>query len=351
MKFPVSRAFRSCSVAALATLALLAAAPARPQTTEPTFTFHITTTLIQIPVIIRSANLEYVPKINPEKITITIDHSKPFAPAHVRSEGDDPLSLAILLDPGIGENDLLPVLGKELEKAAKRSLHAQDSVAIYALNCSLQRVADFSPANPAALHAAIDQANAQIKQHGPCAKRLGLRDAIAQVAADFATAGGRRVILALSSGHDNVSNISTEKVYQSTRDLGVAVFGIAPEVAKDIDQPTTYAGFNGVMHLQSPIDTGFNELCTKTGGIARLSPADTLASSLSDFIKSLRDRFIVEFPRPADTTAGDHTILIAIPRSDAVIRAAGIAVPISDAHTLVRPGELDSDGAGSPPRK
>ena len=128
------------------------------QDENATMTLHVYTNLIQIPVLILSPLLDYAPKVDPKSLTVTLGEGKPFHPNHIRPEGDDPISLAILLDVSDSGNDLLPQFGPGLAKLAAQSLRPQDSVAVYALDCSLLRVSGFVPTTFDSLKAAGERA-------------------------------------------------------------------------------------------------------------------------------------------------------------------------------------------------
>ncbi|HEY6412426.1 MAG TPA: hypothetical protein VIX42_01985, partial [Edaphobacter sp.] len=75
----------------------------------------------------------------------------------------------------------------------------------------------------------------------------------------------------------------------------------------------------------------------------------SLNETLRQFTTILRRRYIVEFPRPANSTAGEHTMQVRVEKSgNDIIRAAGIAVPLPDAATLAAPTTVPSDPSLTP---
>jgi hypothetical protein len=63
----------------------------------------------------------------------------------------------------------------------------------------------------------------------------------------------------------------------------------------------------------------------------------------------VRERYIVEFPRPAKATAGEHVKEIRIVNgSNYFIRPAGVSVPIPDATVLTDPTTVPSDPTHTP---
>jgi hypothetical protein len=311
---------------------------------DPTYTLHIYANLVQIPVLIRSPHFDSVPKVDPMKLNISIDGGIPFRPSHVRPEGADPLALAILLDVGDGSNTLLPDFSKALVKAAGRALHPQDNVAIYVLNCTLNIARPFGPPDATQLKLTSNQAVDSTRQLKSCAKPLHLRDSLALLTGEFATQRGRRVILAITDGHDTGSKLNALQMNQYATDAGVAIFGFAPSHQTQQDMNTLSMPMsrnrvpqpvNRTVESEIPIDNDFDSFCKNSGGLARLIPPDTLTNALVNFVDMVRDRFIIEFPRPKEaTTAGIHNIAVTLTKSNAYIHTAGIGLPIPDSHIL-----------------
>jgi hypothetical protein len=74
-----------------------------------------------------------------------------------------------------------------------------------------------------------------------------------------------------------------------------------------------------------------------------------LSQELKRFTEMLRERYIVEFPRPANSTPGEHGILVKIAKSgDEFITSAGITVPVPDAGLLADPTTVPSDPSRTP---
>ncbi len=61
-------------------------------------TLHVYANLIQIPVVVLSPFHMPLAPIAPSRFSISLDSGPQFRPTHVRTEGDDPISLSILLD-------------------------------------------------------------------------------------------------------------------------------------------------------------------------------------------------------------------------------------------------------------
>lgn len=66
------------------------------------------------------------------------------------------------------------------------------------------------------------------------------------------------------------------------------------------------------------------------------------------FVTLVRERYIVEFPRPANATSGEHVKEIRISGEDYFIRPAGTSVPLPDPALLVDPTTVPSDPSLTP---
>jgi hypothetical protein len=316
-----------------------------------TMTLHVYTNLIQIPVLILGPYLDYVPKIDPGKLTVSLDHETPFHPVHVRPEGDDPISLAILLDLSEDRTDLLPEFADAFAKMAVRSLHPQDEVAIYAVDCKLIRASDFAPPDPDKLRLTVTTTVTAFKHDRKhpreCDDSVHLLDALAISANRLSQRGGRRVILAISRGVDNGSVYTEDGVHDYTTSLGAAIFGLSPS-SSDVGFSRGSHGYNSqTSSAPSATTYSFQALCQATGGIERRTSINYLDVDLVHFIKTVRERTIIEFPRPKDVIAGTHSIVVTLGKSHYFIRPSGISVPIADPRilndpTTIRPEDYPS---------
>ena len=98
---------------------------------------HVYANLIQIPVVVLSPFRTPLAPIAPSRFSISLDSGPQFRATHVRPEGDDPISLSILLDARGSQDDLLPKIDAAIADLAPLSLQARGHVSIYALDCSL----------------------------------------------------------------------------------------------------------------------------------------------------------------------------------------------------------------------
>jgi hypothetical protein len=154
----------------------------------------------------------------------------------------------------------------------------------------------------------------------------------------LSTLPGRRVILVLSEGNDKGSKNSWNSLRTYAQASGVAIFGLAyvPE------EP-------GLLHfLNVGYESPFNSVCELSGGMLLTASRRTVARVLKRFTTLLRERYIVEFPRPFKSEGGEHSLVVTIDKSDAFIRSAGITVPIADPAVLADPMTVPSDPSRTP---
>jgi hypothetical protein len=100
-------------------------------------TLHVYTNLIQIPTLVLGPNRERLKTpIAEKRFSVRIDSGPWFRATHVRREGDDPISLSILLDVSGDASKLMPKISDVIAGLAPLSLHPKDHVSIYVLDCS-----------------------------------------------------------------------------------------------------------------------------------------------------------------------------------------------------------------------
>jgi hypothetical protein len=312
---------------------------------EPITTLHVYTNLIQIPTLVLGPNRERLRKpVAESQFTISIDNGPWFRATHVRMEGDDPISLSILLDVSGGTAELMPKIGDTIARLAPLSLHQNDHISIYALDCSLARSLNDVPAKSAELQFGVEKAleSWRIRTHDKqsCEQSIHLWDALAHITGEMSKLPGRRVILAISDGRDKGSGHTWNETRSLAENRGVAVFGLSyiPQYAKDANH--SFLGWNS--------EDPFHALCELSGGVVFLSNTRSLGDALKAFAITVRERYIVEFPRPANATPGVHVKEVRIANSNDFIRPAGVSVPLPDPSVLADPSTVPSDPSRTP---
>jgi hypothetical protein len=309
-----------------------------------TTTLHVYTNTIQIPVLVLGAHREPTAAIAPGRFEVSLDGGPKFRATHVRREGDDPISLAILLDVRGQEKELMPKIGEAIAGLAPLSLTTRDHVSIYLLDCKLLRSSDDVPADQERLKRGVDAVLQSWMDRGGgkrgagCEQPVHLWDALAFVTHALYSLPGRRAILAVTKGNDGGSKHTWNELRTYAQALGVAIFGMVYVPEKP-----------GLLHfLNVDYESPFNSVCELSGGMLLTASRRTVALVLKRFTTLLRERYIVEFPRPLHSESGEHSLTVTIDKSDAFIRPAGISLPMADPAVLADPMTVPSDPSRTP---
>ncbi|MGA7157107.1 MAG: hypothetical protein WBY53_09685 [Acidobacteriaceae bacterium] len=296
-------------------------APPPPQ--QPLYTLHLDTRMAQIPTLMLNFGSKSLPLFGPQRIDITVDNGHKFHPAHVRFEGGDPITLAILFDVSHKDPALLNSFRNDFSGWIKTSLKPQDRVSIYALDCSLLQTAEYQPPTPAILQSDLDTAITSPLSHGikgrpACGDSVRLRGAMNYIMQQLAPLPGRHVLLVLSSGFDGGSTLSWDDLHDIATGTATTIFAI------DSQSMGFYA-------VALPLDA----LTRESGGLFLRTTTKHLAQTLTGFISILRQREILEFPLPSEVF-GNHIIDVTVERSNVQALPSGIPiVPIPEAPATV----------------
>lgn len=324
-------------------------------------TLHVYTNLVQIPTLVLTQNRDPVTKpIDPSRFSVSIDSGPWFRATHVRQQGEDPISLSILLDLSGDTAQLVPKIGVALASLAPLSLHPKDRVSIYALGCGLVRSVNDAPADIETLKKGVDAAvQPWMQRKGDkhaknCEQEIPLWDALAEVAVRMTDLPGRRVILAVTDGQDKGSKHLWNEVTDFSQENGAAVFGISHGAEPVMGSPMVPSRRGGGVYVQggstaSAGDTHFISLCEMSGGIVtRVDDRRSLQEILRGFVQMVRQRYIVEFPRPSNSTPGQHGMDIKIAKGSYLIRAAGVSMPVPDAALMANPTTIQLGPSQAP---
>jgi hypothetical protein len=330
------------------TLAGLGVTRTQAQDDAP-YVLHVYANLIQVPTLVLSKAHKPLPPVPLTKFDISLDSGPPFHPTQMRLEGDDPITLAILIDASDPDDSIVPKFSLALSSLSPGFLHPQDHVTIYALDCALIRSSDDVPANAVLLRDGVEQALAVPNLHGPkrrstCANKLRLLDSIVTVTRKLASMPGRRVLLVVSNGIDTASQTKWADNLHYLNIAGVSIFGLRSSYA------SSAAEDNSQLYSRRPYGSGsqnyyedlFRELCEMNGGTILSTHSRDLARNLGNFVTLVRNRYILEFPRANDSPSGLHNITVTIPKTDAFITTAGVLVPLADPKLLADPNTVPS---------
>ena len=310
---------------------------------EKITTFHAYTNLVQIPVLVLNRDRRPMAPVAERKFFVSLDSGPRFRVTHVRLEGDDPISLAILLD--LNQSDPRPMekIDDAVATLSPFYLHARDRASIYSLDCRLIRSVDDAATDPATLKHNVDvvlrswRDRGRKRAKGDCQTPWNLWDALASITQALSEQPGRRVILVVTDGVDRGSRGSWNGLRKFAQESGVAIFGFV----QPADMNASFG--KGLGH-----ESIFNSVCELTGGMVLTAGEKDLATQFGWFIKLIRGRYVVEFPRPASVAGGDHNMEITIEKTNAFIRPTGIGVPVDDPAILKDPTTIPSDPAHAP---
>jgi len=337
----------------LAAALILHTTTTRAQADDPApYVLHVYPTLIQVPALVLNSHRKPLPPVALQKFDISLDAGPVFHPTQMRLEGDDPINLAILLDTNIDPDTILKNFPTALAALSPGSLHTQDRVSIYAVDCILVRSAENVPASATTLREGILHALSYPTLHGKnsrpaCGDKLALWDSVMSITRALSNLPGRRVLLIVSNGVDGGSHSKWNDFLHFVNLQSVTVFGLRSAYVS-MDSPATFqrygrGGLSSVSTaVQDPHEDLFQSLCELNGGMILNTRAKDLTRDLQSFVTLLRNRYILEFPRSNDAPSGPHSILVTIPNTNAFITTAGVVVPLADAKLLADPNTVPS---------
>jgi hypothetical protein len=141
---------------------------------------HAYANLVQVPTLILSHAFRPLPPLSKDQIFIRLDSGPAFHPVKMHIEGDEPISLAILLDVSDRNDPLMRHMRQLLPQLSQHSiLTSQDTVSVFSGDCKLIRSALALPATADVLSKALEQGWAGAGLHGEsnhrCANSLWRR--------------------------------------------------------------------------------------------------------------------------------------------------------------------------------
>jgi VWFA-related protein len=307
-------------------------------------TLRAYTDLVQIPVLVLGNDGEPVAAIAPQRFYVSLDGGPRFRVTHARLQGEDAMSLAIVMDLSEPYAKLEGRMDTAMAGMAPGYLHANDRVSIYAMDCGLQRAALAAPADAETLRARTELALEAWRAHGrmrwskSCTKPVNLWDSLTMVTQELRQQPGRRAILVVTDGVDRGSKTTWNQLRLYAQASGVAIFGLTGAAY----------GVGDFSHSDGVAENIFRSMCGLTGGEVLTADVGSLGRRLDSFASVLRSRYIVEFPHAVDTKGGYHDMQITIEKSDVYVYAAGATIPVDDAAALNDPMRIQADPANVP---
>ena len=315
-----------------------------PIPSGPMYTLHVFTNLIQLPTLVLHPNLTPIASLTPAQFSLSVDNGPVFHPTKIRTEGEDPITIGLLLDVGGSQASLNRVIAAAMAGLAPLSLTPRDHVAVFAFDCLIAAARGVPQASAETLSANIEAAMNKLIVHGhsvvpACNNKHHVLDAIATVARAISTVPGRRIILAVTDGYDRGSKNTWREVHQFALNFSISIFGL---------QTDGYLPDPFQVTERRASEDAFSLLCNESGGLALETSRGDLSKTLKHVIDLLRARYIIEFPRPSNSTSGFHLIDVKVPHRDAIIRASGVIVPLPGDTELYDPDTVAPDSTLAP---
>jgi hypothetical protein len=340
-----------------------AVAPSTDNRQPPITTFHVYTNLEQIPVLVLNADHQRMKPIDTSRFRVRIDSGPLFVPKYVRQEGDDPISLAILIDATRQKNELIPQLTQSISELAPGYLHSHDLVAVYRFDCNLIRTLYFKPADPAVLKDAVDRAleswhsgGEKQASGGSCKPSMPLWDSMAKTLADLSHQPGRHVLLVVSDGQDTGSKTPWTQVMRSAQTDSAAVFALTNlslQIFKSeednrpgrvVIRPQVTWNWKLLQDPENKLDL----ICELSGGLEIQAEQRFEAFRLKEFAQMLRERYILEYPRGKDRKAGINGLEVSLGRDDLYIRPSGVSAPVASEDEIKGLNTAPADPTSTP---
>jgi VWFA-related protein len=314
------------------------------------YTLHVYANLAQVPTLVLTPDLRPFPPLTPSQFSISLDDGPQFHPSQLRIEGDDPISLAIIIDDSGSQPHFLTDIAETLSKLAPKDLHTKDHVSIYAIDCKAIQSVDDLPASAEVIREGVTSALAAGTLHGDkrkpaCPFAVHLWDVVAHAVDKLGQTPSRRAVLLISLGLEAGSSIGFDQITHLAQEDSTAIFGI-----RDIDEYSfqrsfreqTASDLNSVNSRTHSIDR-LGRLTLLTGGMVFDVKHFQIEDQLDRFIAMLRSRYIVEFPRPDSGVPGAHQIQITIPSKwYYIIRNTGASMPLPDPSVVNDPTTVPS---------
>jgi VWFA-related protein len=320
------------------------AAPSKP------YILHVYANLVQVPSLVLTSDFKPVPPLQRDRFAIRLDEGPPFHPTRMHVEGDEPISLAIMIDATGDQDRILSSLPQSLADMARTSLRPHDRVSIFFADCVLIRSGLQLPPDPGLLKTATENGLNAPNLHGDrphhnCARSRRIWDAASRAIGTLTDFPGRRVLLLVSSGYDSKSLYTTRTLTSLANKQSVAVFAIRDLQRFQGDYGGGYprpAADHVYLGLAAPAEENFVDLCESTGGLIVTLYPDQLTQGLQEVLTLLRSRYVLEFPRPDTHVPGEHRIDVTIPGTTSFIVTAGVSIPLPDSAIDTDPTTVHS---------
>jgi hypothetical protein len=314
------------------------ALPLRAATAAPAIAATPGSTL-EMPLLVTDHLHRPVDDVSLEKLRLKTATGAQISPIAMRREGDDPISLAILIDASRDSFHDLAKLGDEFAGLVGSELLPADRITMYAADCTMTRSMNNAVPDAAALRKGVSDAMTFPtlhggKDHSACGKTFPLWDDVAVAVAGLSHAPGRRVILLISSGENGGGKYDWMTVEQYAFDQGVAIFGLRDKRQADADDfsrnslTTTHGTGTGAVSFTPPpalrSANNLELLCANDGGLTLTSAPEFRRDGIAGILFLIRNRFILTIPKDSYRVGTTHGVKITqIPLTPYFMTATG----------------------------
>jgi Ca-activated chloride channel family protein len=258
-------------------------------------TFRVEARLVQVYASIFDKRGNPLPNLSRDRFQV-LDAGQPQSLA-VFEGAEEVLSCALLLDTTGSMADYLPALRIAVVHFVD-DLRAEDSIAVYTFNRTLQMAQKFTTDKKQVKQAVMRTSAAGMTR---------LFDSVAQVSRDLEARQGKKALVVFTDGDDNASMLSVAGASRQARHSGVPIYVIAVGSAlKDA-------------RLMKILE----DLVTDTGGIAfRLTKPDKIGEVFAEISRNLQHTYLLSWKLPEGAGASWRPIKITVAGAeDARIRA------------------------------
>lgn len=318
---------------------------------DGTYTLHVYTDLLQVPTLVLTRLHSSYKSLKAQSFTLSLNGGPLFHPTSVRLEGDDPVSLGIVFDRTTGAEPMFNAFANALSALPGGVLTPRDNISVYTYDCALLRTSTGIAADElVASMAKVKSEQADQKDEAACSSKKRLFDVIARVAEDFASQPGRKVILVISDGTDRQSANDWMHVAQYANSKSITIFGLRPVAEQNRPSHMVRGGTAHEGWVTVEGTDPFQSLCSSTGGLVLDAGPwkQMMTRQMERLISMLRNRYIIEFPRPVNGAPGQYSIEVMIPDPRAIVRPAGVAFPPRAEDAKAAEGTLPEDTSRLP---
>jgi len=205
---------------------------------------------------------------------------------------DAPVSLALLLEFGGRYYELNQAVGTEAAQIGQQLLEvttSKDKIAIYKYGAKLDVLADFGQDR--------DRLSSILEQLGtPEFSELNFYDAVIEALNRTHVVGGRRAIIAVSTGLDTFSKATFEQALEAAQNSGVPIyaFGLTSSVERAI---SNYGATAPIAHIDwAGAEKKLEAIARTSGGRAYDPESDLQVPAIyDDIMENLRVRYVITY--------------------------------------------------------